>query len=122
MITTKKNRKRKCIFYNPPFCKSVKTKFGSLLLKLLDKHFPKSNELYSIFNRNSIKISYNCSPYKKTIISRHNKKLLEKPPTVSELCNCKSKIQCPVMNKCNFENVIYKAVISSEKNKDISYT
>ena len=59
---------------------------------------------------------------KKTIISRHNKKLLEKPPTVSELCNCKSKIQCPVMNKCNFENVIYKAVISSEKNKDISYT
>ena len=64
-------------FYNPPFGGSVKTKFGSLFLKLLDKHFPKSTKLNKIFNR--IKISYSCSQNIKTIISGHK---LEKPPTV----------------------------------------
>ena len=49
------------------------------------------------------------------------KKLLKKPPTESELCTCKNKRQCPVMNKCNSENEIYKAVVPSEKNYNMSY-
>ena len=67
--TKVKNRKRKCIFYNPSFCESVKTKFGKRFLELLDKHFPKSTELHKIFNRNSIKISYCCLLNIKAIIS-----------------------------------------------------
>ena len=116
--TKAKNRKRKCIFYNPPFCESVKTKFGKLFLELLDKHFPKSNELHKIFNRNSIKISYCCSPNIKAIISGHNKKLLNKPPVEPELCNCKDKKLCPVSNKCKSENVIYEAIVTSVKNDE----
>ena len=116
-----KNRKRKCIFYNPPFCESVKTKFGNLFLKLLDKHFPQSTELHKIFNRNSTKLSYCCSPNIKALISGHNKKLLEKPQIEQNLCNCRNREQCPVMNKCKLENVIYEAIVSSEKNKKMSY-
>ena len=92
-----KHRKRKCIFYNPPFCESLKTIFGSLFLKLFDKHFPKSTELNKIFNRSSIKISYCCSPNIKALISGHNKKLLEKLPTEPKLSNCKNRMQCPVI-------------------------
>ena len=55
---TKKNRKRNCIYYNPPFCKSVQTKIGKRFLELIDKHFPKDNIYHKIFNRKPIKISY----------------------------------------------------------------
>ena len=116
------NRKnRKFTLYNLPFCESVKTKFGSLFLKLLDKIFPKSTELYKIFNRKYIKMSYSCSTNIKAIISGHNKKLIGKPPTDSELCKCKNIRQCPVKNKCKSKNVIYEAVVSSENNYDMPY-
>ena len=109
-------KKKKVHFYNPPFCESVNTKFGKLLLELLDKHFTKSTELHQIFNRNSIKISYCCSPNIKAIISGHNKKLLNKPPVEPELCNCKDKKLCHVLNKCKFEKVFYEVIVISVKN------
>ena len=99
----------------------MKTKFGSLFLKLLDKHFPKKTKLNKIFNRNSVKISYSCSPNVKAIISGHNKKLLGKEAINPDLCNCRNKTQCPVDNKCKSENVIYEATVSSENNDDMIY-
>ena len=38
--TRKHNRRRKIIWYNPPFSKSVATDIGATLLKLISKHFP----------------------------------------------------------------------------------
>ena len=35
-----KQRKRKIIWFNPPFSKNVSTNVGKFFLKLLDKHFP----------------------------------------------------------------------------------
>ena len=69
-----------------------------------------------MFKRNSIKISYCCSPNIKAIICGHNKKLLKKPPTEPALFNYKNKKLCPVLNKCKSEKVIYEAKVTSVKN------
>ena len=112
---TKRNRKRNCIYYNPPFCKSVQTKIGKHFIELIDKHFPKDNIYHKIFNRNSIKISYCCTPNIMALINSHNKKLMKKPDKKENLCNCRSKTNCPVENKCCQNNVIYQAKVSTSK-------
>ena len=70
----KTRRPRKIIYFNPPFCNSVKTKIGKRFLDLVRLHFPKSNKLHKIFNKNTIKISYSCLPNMRNIINAHNKK------------------------------------------------
>ena len=52
----KKTRKRKIIWFNPPYCLSVKTNVGKVFLKFIKKHFPKGNSLNKIFNKNTVKI------------------------------------------------------------------
>ena len=105
---TKKNRKKNCIYYNLLFCKSAQTKIGKRLLELIDKYFHKDNIYYKIFNTNTIKISYCCTPNIMALINSHNKKLKNKSDKRENLCNCTSKTNCPVENKCWQNNVIYK--------------
>ena len=111
------NRKRKIIWYNPPFSKNVKTNIGKMFFKLIKKHFPKENPLSKIFNKNTLKLSYSCMKNMSSIISSHNKTILE--PNVDETgCNCKHKLECPVENKCLTKKVIYKAEVKNNKNED----
>ena len=49
--TKQKNRKRKIIWFNPPYSKSLVTTVAHYFLKLLDKHFPRHHKLHKIFNR-----------------------------------------------------------------------
>ena len=51
----KKQRKRKIIWFNPPYSMNVKTNIGKTFLKLVRKHFPKRNALNKIFNKNTLK-------------------------------------------------------------------
>ena len=52
-------------------------------------------------------------PNMKTIITGHNKKLLEKKSSQqSKLCNCKNKDICPPKGSCRQKYVIYQADIS----------
>ena len=49
---------------------------GKIFLKLVDKHFPKSNKLHKIFNRNTSKVSCSCAEnmtqiYKETQQQNH---------------------------------------------------
>ena len=44
----KRNRKRKIMWFNPPFNLKTKTKIGKLFLNLLDKHFPPHNKLHRL--------------------------------------------------------------------------
>ncbi len=75
-------RRRNIIWFNPPFSKSVKTNVGRTFLNLIDKHFPASNPLHKIFNRNNVKVSYSYMENIKSTISSHNHKLLSNgPPT-----------------------------------------
>ena len=55
-----RNRKRNITWFNPSYSKNVETNVGKCFLSLIDKHFPKSNPLHKIFNRNTLKLSYSC--------------------------------------------------------------
>jgi len=75
-----KQRKRKIIWFNPPFSKNVSTKVGNHFLKLINKHFPRHHKFHKLFNKNNVKVSYSCMPNMKNIINMHNKKIIH-PPT-----------------------------------------
>ena len=113
--TNRRNRGRKVIWFNPPFCRSVVTDVGKQFLRLLDLHFPRHDPLHKIFNRNSVKVNYGCLPNMKAKISSHNKKILdEKDPLPSGNCNCRRANECPLPDKCTIPNVLYEATVTSE--------
>ena len=49
--THKRSRKRDVIWFTPPYCASLTTKFGKEFLNLIDKNFPKNHHLHKIINR-----------------------------------------------------------------------
>ena len=116
----KRRRRRNIIWYNPPFCHSVKTNLAGKFIRLVDKHFNKQHPLNKIFNKNSLNISYSCMDNMDKIIANHNRKILEpkeKDPKKIKLC-CKNKAKCPlneVGKSCDTENVIYKAYVTTDK-------
>ena len=116
-----KNRKRKILWFNPPWNDSVKTNIGRNFLKIMEKNFKKGNKLYQIFNRNSCKVSYRTSPNLGMIINSHNKKILRQSKmTYEREFNCRIKENCPLGGKCLSKNIIYRANITpEEKNKNI---
>ena len=83
-----KQRKRKIIWFNPPYSKNVVTKVGNHFLKLINKHLPRNHKLYKLFNKNNVKVSYSCMPNIKNIINTHNKKIINPPKdNVKRTCN-----------------------------------
>ena len=46
-----KERKRKIIWFNPPYSANVKTNFGKIFLQLIKRHFPKGHKFANIFNK-----------------------------------------------------------------------
>ena len=72
------SRKRKTIWFNPPYSKHAKTNIGKIFMKLISKHFSKQHKYYKIFDKNTIKLSYSCMPNMSSIITKHNKKFLNK--------------------------------------------
>jgi hypothetical protein len=110
-------RKRNIIWYNPPYSRNIKTNIGRLFLSLISKHFPKSNKLHKIFNKNTIKISYSCMSNVHSIISAHNKSILH-PKQKSFGCNCRVKENCPLNGECLTPKLIYKAEVSNNTNEE----
>ena len=112
----KRNRQRNIIYFNPPYNAAVKTNIGNQFLSLIDKHFPPNNRLHKIFNRNTIKLSYSCSPNIQTIISNHNKGPLKQQtdqPEAPKVCNCRPKSGCPLPGECRQHSVVYQATVTS---------
>ena len=109
----RKNRKRKIIWFNPPFSSNVSTNIGAKFLKLIDECFPPEHKLSKIFNRNSLKISYRCTPNMMNFISGHNNKVSKDDPTppFSKNCNCQKSRNCPLNGECLTENIIYQATV-----------
>ena len=110
---SKNKRKRKIIWFNPPFSKNVKTKVGKYFLQLIDKHFPKTHKYHKLFNRNNVKISYSCMPNIKSLIHSHNRNIINPSTQQVKLCNCIKKEKCPLNEKCLLSNIVYKATVSS---------
>ena len=113
-------RKRKIIWFNPPFSNHVHTQIGKIFFQLLDKHFPNSNRFHKIFNRSTIKLSYCCMPNIASIINNHNRKIISKlhniNPCPTATCNCKIKSLCPLNGNCLKKSLVYKATLSTDNN------
>ena len=84
----KHKQKRKTIWFNHPFSKSIKTNIGKIFLQLLLEHFLKNVKMLKIFNRNRVKISDSCMKNIGSIISAHNQNILN-PTVKSYECNCR---------------------------------
>ena len=117
--STRKNRRRKIIWYNPPFSKNMATNVGRTFLKILDEEFPESHVLHKIFNGKTVKISYSCMPNLKQKIDGNNKSALQKtstPPT-SKACNCRRPADCPMTGDCLRSSVVYQATVTTEDSR-----
>ena len=112
---THRSRKRNIIWFNPPFSKNVKTNVGKIFLGLIKKHFPKDHRYHKIFNKNTVKVSYNCMDNMERIIKQHNNKVLNTPAARPKSgCNCRKKDQCPLSNNCLTPSLIYRAHVKTD--------
>ena len=112
-------RKRKVIWFNPPYSMNVKTNIAKKFLQLVDKHFPVNHNLHKAFNRNNVKVSYSCMPNTASVIKAHNKRILQDQHTTTTAeCNCRKTEICPLKGECLTENVIYMAKVSNNKNNE----
>ena len=107
---TTKRRKRKIIWFNPPYDKNVSTNIGKLFLNLIRKHFPKRHKFHKLFNKNTVKLSYSCMPSIKSIINAHNKSILYRKTEERKIrtCNCVIRKKCQLENKCLLTNVVIR--------------
>ena len=113
-----KKRKRKVLWFNPPWTANLKTNVGRLFLNLVKKHFPPSSPLHKLFNTKNMKIGYSCFPNMQAIISSHNKKVTGTSRNVLPVrsCNCGKKAdECPLQGQCLHKEIVYKAVVSSSE-------
>ena len=107
-------RRRKIIWFNPPYSSNVKSNIGKIFMKLIRKHFPKEHKFHKIFKKNTIKLSYSCMPNMESIITKHNNKILNKKVESHErLCNCRDKPNCPMDGNCLKKCLVYKAQVNS---------
>ena len=112
--TNRRRNKRKIIWFNPPYSKSVTTNIGAKFLALVKKHFPPGSVLYGACNRNTIKLSYSCTKNVRSILQAHNRKVLNNTLDPDDApCNCRKKDQCPLQGACQ-KPVVYKATIEVE--------
>ena len=117
----KRIRKRNIIWFNPPFSRNVTTNVAKRFLNLLDIHFPKSNKLHKIFNRNTVKVSYCCTKNLWSIIKAHNEKVTNAKVTPRGQYNCKNKNDCPLDGNCQTSDIIYKCIASTAVKPDKIY-
>lgn len=114
----KRKRKRNIMWFNPPFCKSVRTNIGRKFIGLIKRHFNEQNPLKRLFNKNNMRVSYSCVDNMERIIKKHNAKILNEGKEIKEeSCNCKRKDECPFQKQgesCQATNVVYKAEIKTE--------
>lgn len=111
-----KPKRKKITWYNPPYSSKVRTNAVKCFMALIDKHFPKSDKLHKIINKNTVKISYSCMPNFKQAILSHNKKILQDHRKdqlpVPKGCNCRKKDECPLKGECLTQAIIYKATVT----------
>ena len=119
-----RNRKRKILWFNPPYNQQVQTNIGKLFIRLVKKHFefPRDHKLHKIFNTNTIKLSYCCTNNMANIIKQHNSRILSSSPTQQlRMCNCRVKSECPMDGKCLTKCIVYKAEVGANNGKRVYY-
>ena len=118
--STKRNRARNIIWFNPPFNKNASTNVAKKFLTLVRKHFP-SGHLKKLFNKNNVKVSYSCTENMGTIIKSHNSKLVSLPGQQQQGCNRRIKNDCPLNGNCRRSSVIYKCDVTTPNHAKKTY-
>ena len=107
----KKCRKRKVMYFNPPWSANISTNVGGKFLSLVRKHFPKGSPLHHLFNTNVLKVSYSTTPNMKQLIAGHNAQVITRAEGRQEPdsygCNCGPGEQCPLDGECKTPALIY---------------
>ena len=115
--SSKRQRKRDVIWFNPPYNQSVTTNVASQFLKLVDKHFPRHHRYHKLFNRSNVKCSYSCMNSIGSIIRSHNAKVLTSthttPANPQHTCNCRQPQDCPLRGMCLTQCIVYKATVTA---------
>ena len=116
----KRQRKRNITWFNPPYSEHVTTNIGKKFLGLINKHFPKENQLSRIINRNTVKLSYSCMDNMATIVKAHNNKISRKDVSrKTATCNCRKKEECPLPGRCTATNLVYEAKVHTPTSEKI---
>ena len=113
-VPIRRNRRKRAIYYNPPFDLQVKTNVAKRFLHLVNKHFPQHNRLNKILNRKTLKVSYSCMPSIASHISSHNINTLNKfrnSGDTQQTCNCNNPERCPLNGECLTRASVYKGKI-----------
>ena len=76
--------------------------------------------MHKIFNKNTVKISYSCMNNISSILSTHNKNILNPRQTFFG-CNCRNKDNCPLDGECLTPNIIYRADIATDNDHKFYY-
>ena len=100
-------RRRKVLWYIPPFNLYCSTNVGKQFRQIIERHFSKNDMLGRLFNKNKMKLSYSCLGNIRSKISAHNRRLLSDANHDTEICNCQDKERCPIPGGCNIYNVVY---------------
>ena len=94
-------------------------KHWKTFLKLIVKHFPKTNKFHKIINRDNVKVSYSCLPNFAYMLKSHNSRILSEEKTQEQpKCNCRQKDTCPLEGHCLDKELIYQCTL---KENTISY-
>ena len=101
------------IWFNPSFSQTVSTNVANQFLDLSNKIFSPNNQLHKIFNRNTVKVSFSCSPIVDSIVKSNNKKLTNAENKQTKDCNCRKKEESPLESKYRSEDVICKCVATA---------
>ena len=122
----KRIRRRKVLWFNPPYSSQVTSNVTQIFNSLIEKHFKKGTFLAKLFNKNNLKLSYSTTANLGQVISGHNKKILanhnniivEDEPT----CNCQKGVDsCPVEGSCLNMDVIYEATVTATGKNERRY-
>merc|ERR1711923_391103 len=57
-VKPKRKRRRKVIYFTPPWSDNIKTPVGKIFLQLIDSCFPRGHPLKKFYNRYTLKVSY----------------------------------------------------------------
>ena len=73
----KRNRRKRQHWFNPPHSDNLRTNVGEKFINIVKSEFNEDHELHSIFNVNTIRLSYSCMPNMAKKIAMHNGKVFQ---------------------------------------------
>ena len=120
----RRRRRRDILWFNPPFCKSVKSNIGRQFLQLLDRCFPRGHPLHKVLNRHTVQLSYRTMPNLGKIVAGHNTKVASPTTNLGEKnCNCRGRNAICVMegSRCMDREVVYQAEVAAPTKATMKY-